>query len=373
MRFKRLVYIFAVVVPLVLASGVAATTGWMVIPSPSPGASGNELNAVAVLAANDAWAVGDLTAGNGADQTLVERWNGMRWGLVPSPNPSVSHNVLTGVATVSPSEAWAVGWFDNPREVPRTLIEHWDGTAWRFVTSPDVGTGSNFLYAITAVSTDDVWAVGQGVSAQGAGQTLTLHWDGLAWSVVPSPNVGTRANVLNGVTAVSTNDIWAVGDSFVNSTTTQTLVEHWGGVAWSVVPSPNGASGSNVLNAVSAIGADDAWAVGQAATTTLTEHWDGLAWRVVPSPNVGADNSLLRGVAAKSPTNVWAVGWDVAAGTTLIERWNGTTWAIVQSPNPSATLNVLNGVAASPASGATWAVGTFFGSTGSQTLIEAHP
>src|SRR5438128_549063 len=36
------------------------------------------------------------------------------------------------------------------------------------------------------------------------------------WSVVSSPNVGTRSNYLNGVKAVSANDVWAVGYYYNN-------------------------------------------------------------------------------------------------------------------------------------------------------------
>src|SRR5436305_126985 len=59
------------------------------------------------------------------------------------------------------------------------------------------------------------------------------------WSVVPSPNVGSSTNVFQGVAAVSASDVWAVGD-FVNSSgNDQTLTEHWNGHKWKVVPSPN--------------------------------------------------------------------------------------------------------------------------------------
>src|SRR5437764_621866 len=54
------------------------------------------------------------------------------------------------------------------------------------------------------------------------------------WSVVSSPNVGTSSNVLNGVAVVSANDVWAVGYYSGG-----TLIEHWDGTSWSVVPSPN--------------------------------------------------------------------------------------------------------------------------------------
>jgi hypothetical protein len=45
--------------------------------------------------------------------------------------------------------------------------------------------------------------------------TLTLHWNGSTWSVIPSPNPGGTnqgdQNVLYGVAALSAHDVQAVG------------------------------------------------------------------------------------------------------------------------------------------------------------------
>src|SRR5206468_9107024 len=82
---------------------------------------------------------------------------------------------------------------------------------WEVVSSPNVGTSDNQLRGVAAVSANDVWAVGDYSNGTGHQQTLVEHWNGTAWSVVPSPNVGTGHNVLNGVAAVSANDVWAVG------------------------------------------------------------------------------------------------------------------------------------------------------------------
>ena len=43
---------------------------------------------------------------------------------------------------------------------------------------------------------------------------------------------------------------------------------------------------------------------------TLIEHWNGISWRHVPSPNPGGSTSsdVLLGVAASSATNMWTVG-----------------------------------------------------------------
>jgi len=95
---------------------------------------------------------------------------------------------------------WAVGFtlIGSP-----PLIEHWNGTSWRTVKAPKQ---AGVLNGVTAVSTNDVWAVGDFINASGVQQTLIEQWNGKKWSVVSSPNVGTQPNELFGVTAVSTTD-----------------------------------------------------------------------------------------------------------------------------------------------------------------------
>jgi hypothetical protein len=365
--------VVAAFISLFLASGVAEAAAWKLIPSPSPGVTDNELFSVATVAANDVWTVGDITISGGAVQTLTEHWNGTQWSVVTSPNPGAFRNVLNGVIAVSSNDVWAVGTFNNASDVPQTLAEHWNGTQWSAIPSPNVGHSDNFLNGATAISTNDVWAVGQFRNASGFFQTLTLHWNGKKWKVVASPNVGTNSNVLSGVTAISTNDVWSVGNTTVSNGFFQTLTEHWNGTQWSIIPSPNPNMNSSVLNAVRAVSTSDVWAVGQTSTLTLIEHWNGTQWSVVKSPSPGTNN-LLRGVAVVSAKDIWAVGFEVASGLTLIEHWNGTKWSVVKSPNPSSTLNVLDGAAADPVSHQTWAVGVFFNASGvAQTLTLFHP
>ncbi len=236
------------------------------------------------------------------------------------------------------------------------------------------------LNGITAVSTTDIWAVGQFSNASGVFQTLIEHWNGHTWRVVSSPNASTHNNFLNGVTAVSTSDIWAVGDFLpAANVPEQTLILHWNGHTWSVVSSPNVGSGFNVLFAAAAVSANDVWAVGEffststASVQTLIEQWNGSSWSVVSSPGTG----MLRGVAIVSATDIWSVGSVITSGVeqTVIEQWNGTSWSVVSSPNPSASINILDGAAADPSSGQAWAVGAFFNTTNNvlQTLTEFNP
>ncbi len=290
---------------------------WSVVPSPSPGPSGNELTAVAVVSTNDVWAVGYSNNG-----TLTEHWDGNSWSVVASPGGGS----LNGVAVVSTSDVWAVGYVGN-----QTLTEHWDGNSWSVVASP----GGGSLNGVAVVSTNDVWAVGYSNNISG---TLTEHWDGSSWSVVASPNPSSTQNSLQGVAVVSTSDVWAVG-YYANSNngTYQTLTEHWNGNSWSIVASPNiYLSAYDFLYGVAVVSASDVWAVGfysngnGNAEQTLTEHWDGNSWSIVSSPNVGFSSNYLFGVAVVSTSDVWAVGY--VGNQTLTEHWDGNSWKVIPSP-----------------------------------------
>src|SRR5436190_16088532 len=84
-----------------------------------------------------------------------------------------------------------------------------ESPAWRVV--PIDAVKWQELSGIAAVSPTDVWAVGEQRAADGADRTLTEHWNGSYWQIVPSPNVGPKSNWLRDVIAISATDVWAVG------------------------------------------------------------------------------------------------------------------------------------------------------------------
>jgi hypothetical protein len=97
----------------------------------------------------DVWAVG----GN-LGWPLIEHWNGHGWRIVPSAGTGR----LYAVTAVTSRNAWAVGtWPDRRVEHTRPLIEHWNGRVWRRVRNPRLIGG---LYDVDSASTSDVWAVG---------------------------------------------------------------------------------------------------------------------------------------------------------------------------------------------------------------------
>jgi hypothetical protein len=148
--------------------------------------------------------VGGYTTGAGF-QTLIERWNGTSWKTVASPNPGgpARDNFLEGVTATSAGNAWAVGSYGNGTAI-QTLIEHWNGTSWKKVASPDPGgpARNNFLAGVAATAAGNAWAVGKYFNGTGY-QTMVLHWNGTSWKKIASPDpAGPAGNhALSGVAA----------------------------------------------------------------------------------------------------------------------------------------------------------------------------
>lgn len=365
------------------AASPAYSSAWSIVSSPNAGAGDNTLGRLAVVAADDIWAVGNSTAGGTARRTLIEHWNGASWRVVPSPNSSDAINYLTAVTAVSSNDVWAAG-FSSDGSLSKTLIEHWDGSSWRIVPSPnptatDLGPYpvSNQLYGVARVAANDIWAVGQS-STIVANKTLIEHWDGSSWQVVANPRPG-RFSALYDVAVVAPNNVWAVGN-YDNNGLQQALVERWDGTSWRAGAGANVGPYLNTFLSISAVSANDIWAVGyHLAVFGFTEvyqtsaiHWDGRQWSPVATANANQRNNYLYSVAAITPQDVWAVGF-YDTGTqllTLTEHWNGTGWNIVASPNFSgSTTNELFGMARD-LTGAAWAVGNYFDGFRYRTLIE---
>ena len=318
------------------------------------------LQSVAALSATDAWAVGYSYYGGGVQRALTAHWDGAQWSLVPSPDVGVNDTKLFDVAVVSPQNIWAVGYYyDGHDEL--TLVEHWDGTQWNIVPSPSPHSNIDELTSIAVVAANDIWAVGYSYAGTTVSFTLVEHWDGTQWSVVPSPSLGSSANSFDSVSVASANDIWAVGSYADFSSPSQTLILHWDGTQWSVVPSVGGGTASSsYLTGVAAISANDVWAVGRYGGLILTEHWDGSAWTLVGAANPGLYSNDLIDIVALSSNDVWAVGsYNTSTFQTLTEHWNGSTWSQVSSPNVAGSEDdTLLSVAADP-SGDLFAVGHF--------------
>jgi len=381
---------------LLVASPAAAAPTWTVVPSVDPVTTENQLTAVTARSASDAWAVGFYKGPNRHDGRimLAEHWDGTRWSQVTTPNVQFFDEKLLAVSGSGTSDVWAVGSTNQTGfATTNPITAHWDGTAWTIVATPaTTGTAKSILDAVVDLAPDNVWAAGRSRD----GHALIEHWNGSAWSIVTAPDPVPPAGsafagaTLTGLSATSASDVWAVGSfSAAHGTVVDsfTLTEHFDGVRWKVVPSPNVAKPNQfngarqVLSAVAARSTGDVWAVGWTIDTatgsflpdkTLIMHWNGTSWVVVPSPDHANEEDMLTGVAAVSSGNAWAVGTftDRSSGfpldRTQILRWNGSAWSVVPTPNGGSGDTLLNGTARVPGTTAQgWAVG--FNLTGAST------
>jgi hypothetical protein len=248
-----------------------------------------------------------------AYQPVAMHWDGLQWTIIETPQQS-GGLLLNDVVALAPNNVWAVGANDGSHS---TIAMKWDGTAWSIVPTPNGGNFSddNVLTAVAAVSANDIWAVGYIYPKGGTPRTLAIHWNGSNWTLVATPNPGNYFRRLDGITALASNDVWAVGAYSANSGSTYTpLFLHWNGTQWQHVTSPE-IGVYNSLDDVHAIAPNDIWAVGTTTDCTLcpfkslTMHWDGTAWTQEYSPNGFRDFSRMQGVTATSPGDVWSVGF----------------------------------------------------------------
>jgi hypothetical protein len=318
-----------------------------------------DLSAVTALSRNDIWVVGGFYVPARDPHALLEHWNGSQWCIRPDPYPitgmaGTESVTLRAVAAASTNDVWAVGNVDDV-PVGHALIEHWNGSRWSVTPNPING---GVLEGVAAISSTDAWAVGSAVSG---GRTLIEHWNGKQWSLIPNSFTPLYIN-LRGITALSANDVWAVGSVITDThvqDTTHTVIAHWNGQRWSIVPSPNPGKLTNELWGVTALSAKDVWAVGDFSNSaqgqeTLTLHWNGSRWSVVSSPSPSTMGNGLDSVTALSAKDVWAVGYTwTSSENNLIEHWDGSRWSVVRTSNDQ----VLSAVARVPHSNTIVAVG----------------
>jgi hypothetical protein len=298
---------------------------WREVPAAHPGTA---LYGIEAVSANDIWAVGLAYEGTTA-RTLIEHWNGTQWTIVPSPNVGTESAYLFKVSAVSANDIWAIGTHNG-----RTLALHWNGVQWSIIDTPNPGINENYLLDVEAVAANDVWAVGYFRNGPPyASIPFIAHWDGKSWSQAPAPNTGIFSNVLTSVDAISANDIWAVGYSMEQNapaSQTRTLTIHWDGSSWSVVPS----GFFNQLTSVSAVSSNDVWAVGSNELYIISIHWDGSSWSEVLLPDIANNLIYLNEVDAISSNDVWAVGYfeslTVGGYVPLMLHWDGLQWNQVE-------------------------------------------
>jgi hypothetical protein len=371
---SRLCPVVAAVVTLIAASMLLVPFG---VASAQSGGSEFTMTGVVCTAKSSCLAVGDYADSTGASRPLSERWNGSSWQKLSIRGPRFSG--LNALSCPAVSNCVAVGFSRYG-----FLAEEWNGTTWTKTVVPGpVGSIDTALLSVSCPAVNNCMAAGYYLNGASTWLTLTESWDGSTWSMVPSPDPsGVTGSELLGVSCPGANSCEAVGYSFDSSGNSATLAETWDGGSWSLVTSPNSASGSeDVLDAVSCVSSSQCTAVGQYAalngsTPPLVEVWDGTGWSLVAGVTgngqldgidctgistcmavgsyanheiegawtnaaiakpAGTYGPVLASVSCASSSHCIAVGFATgkSSDTTynLSEIWKGTSWALLSTPN----------------------------------------
>jgi hypothetical protein len=361
------------------AQGTPIAGRWKVVPSPNGGnqAEGNVLLATSALSSTDAWAVGaEPNPSQYLTATLAEHWDGTQWSIIPTPPISAPTVQLNSIAAVNSSEVWVAGFSDDPNCLcGQTVVEHWNGIRWTRLTTPNPGV-ADYLTGIAAISATDVWAVGYEWISNITEIPLLLHYNGTIWKPINPSRL--RLGQLSSVFARATNDVWAVGWTGIVPNV-KALALHWNGTSWKRVAFPTESGGWIVLQSASGVATNDVWAVGDyqffglngnLSLSARSYHWDGSQWK---GATVGLGGySYLDSVTAKASDDVWAVGQGIVFPKQnelqVTYHWDGSRWSNVPNPDKG----VLYGVSASPSSDV-WAVGAGFVTPGTYTIHYGVP
>jgi len=235
--------------------------------------------AVAGSARDDQWAVGS----NGR----AMHYEGAFWNTVPT----TVQNELTRAWSNAKDDTWAVGQSKASGPMLDSVVIHWDGTAWSVVSG------------IPAAEYVDVWGASKTAvyvaSNSGAG---IFKFDGTAWSTLPAFS-GTPIEIRG----TSATDIWV-------STEGGPLM-HFDGTSW-VDKTPSGAS----IRFLDANAPDDVWGAGHLTTdqgTAVIAHFNGTTWTQFVTPA-----EIYNAIASSAPNDTWVAGADG-----VMRHWDGVAWS----------------------------------------------
>jgi hypothetical protein len=339
--------------------GIPHVIGWSVEPTPlESGATESTLTGESCVSSTFCMSSTNYTTSERPHATYISEWNGSEWVLQALPGPESSKEWwINGVSCTSTTACTAVGKYTTTAGIRKTLAERWNGTKWSVQSTPNPsGTSEAVFRGVSCSSSTACVAVGSYYGSGGSVLTLAEQWNGTEWKIQSTPNAPELSFTLfTGVSCASSTACMAVG--FAQSGSTDyAWIERWNGTEWASqkIGSPSGAR-AGLFWSVSCTSSSACTAVGSYTNSSgtkvdLVNRWNGTEWLVQAMPNepTGSIESALTGVSCSSSSSCMAVANNSSATRAhgaYAMKWNGTEWAFQALPEPSeATASWMYGV-----------------------------
>ena len=245
-------------------------------------------------------------------------------------NPLAKRSIAFDIVFIPVPDGWAVGK-DTGGDARVARFNKPTAGGWNYQLAAGI---DKELKSVSIVNKDLGWAVGKKFSSPK--RFNIVRWDGSSWSEIASADQPSTVNDdfivdLDGVSAVSDHDVWAVGKGYKKwwPMTPQYIILHYNGTKWCVLgaggdgcSSIGNVSASDTNNDLKAVhiidtnndgNGDFGFAVGKnAKLVRFNGSWTDMT--------LGGDE--LKGVFVVSTSEAWAVG-----KKNSVWRWNGGSWA----------------------------------------------
>lgn len=231
---------------------------------------------------NAGWIVGDYN--------YFLQFTGSSWTPITAPLGS------NAVSVVDANEAWAVG---SNSPMTTSNIAHWISGTWSLVTPTYNSFPPNYkpyLQGVDVSAAGEGWAVGYArYNSSNPYQCLIMHYTSGTWTQATCPPG--NDNILTSVAMRSPNDVWAVGYQGRTFAARTGIIYHYNGSTWVTATLP---SGTLALSSVKLVGADDGWITGYGGTILrlVNDTWT----------RVNGSNLYVGPISAVSANEVWYGG-----------------------------------------------------------------
>jgi hypothetical protein len=289
---------------------------------------------LALTSADEGWAVGGLT---GQQAGVIYHLASGQWQRLLEVFPGAE---IGGLSMGSGAEGWTVPdsvTSDDSTQVP---VLHYHDGRWEHADIPALdqaihprpgilsgislsrmsvqmfGPNAGWMYGQTNIARDPS-------AARSGSVVVLLRYLNGAWTPIPMPPISSNTELF-ALSAVSADEAWAVGTIYGSDQ--QTVFARFTSGVWSLVPQ----TFPGVTQRMAMLSPTDGWAFDSTALGDVLLHYDGAAWAPFPAPPHAAGQfTAINVFAMESGARWFVVSDDNGVG---IEELANATWRPIAWP-----------------------------------------